>query len=138
MRLVIDTNVIISALLFDGTPEKLVLNAISGPHQLVLSTYIVSETSRILETRFKVSTRNLIGLQNILAESEIMYFDPFLDILKDKPDNRILETAVKGKAKYLVTGDKLLLDLGNYQGIEIIKVRDCLKLMSGEQIEQAP
>lgn len=129
MRLVLDTNVIISALMFGGRPEKLMFSVLGGSHQLVLSPYIISETTRILETRFKVSTKNLRNLQSILNESDIVYFEPFLDIVSDKPDNRIIETAVKGEAEYLVTGDKLLLKLGAYEGIKIITIVECLKLI---------
>ena len=129
MRLVLDTNVIISALLFDGQPEKLLLSTMGGAHQLALSPYIISETNRILEEKFKVSPKNLTNLTNLLGESEILYFEPFLDILADKPDNRVLETAVKGDVNYLVTGDKQLLDLREYKLIKIIKVTECLKLL---------
>ncbi|MEI9914431.1 MAG: putative toxin-antitoxin system toxin component, PIN family [Candidatus Saccharibacteria bacterium] len=129
MRLVLDTNVIISALMFGGRPEKLMLSVLGGPHQLVLSPYIIFETTRILETRFNVSTKNLINLQSILNESDIVYFEPFLDIVSDGPDNRIIETAVKGEAVYLVTGDKLLLKLGAYKSIKIITIAECLKLI---------
>ena len=129
MRLVLDTNVIISALLFDGSPEKLLLSVVGGPHQLVISPYIISETSRILETKFMVNSQNSKNLQSILSESEIVYFEPFLNIVADKPDNRIIETAVKGGVDYLVTGDKLLLSLGGYQDIKIVTTADLLKLL---------
>lgn len=128
MRLVLDTNVIISALLFDGLPEQLLLKSLSGPHQLILSPYIITETSRILETKFGVKPGDLLLLQQFLNESELVYFDPFLNVISDEPDNRILETAVIGKADYLVTGDKLLLALQSYQDLQIIKVSEWLDI----------
>jgi putative PIN family toxin of toxin-antitoxin system len=129
MRLVLDTNVIISALLFDGLPEQLLLRVLGGPHQLVLSPYIIAETSRVLETKFAVEGETLHLLQQFLGESEIVYFDPFLDVLADEPDNRILETAVKSRADYLVTGDKPLLALASYRDIQIVTSRDCLAII---------
>ncbi len=126
MRLVLDTNVIISALLFDGLPEKLLLSTLGGLHELVLSPYIITETSRILEDRFKVKPANIKLLQQLLNEGDIVYFEPFLNIVADEPDNRILETAVKGNTDYLVTGDKLLLQLKEYKSIKIITVRECI------------
>ena len=115
MRLVLDTNVIISALLFDGLPEKLLLSTLGGLHELVLSSYIIAETSRILEDKFEVQPTNIKLLQQLLYEGQIVYFEPFLDLVADEPDNRILETAVKGNADYLVTGDKLLIHIKEYQ-----------------------
>ena len=129
MPVVIDTNVIISALLFDGLPEHLVLNTLLGPNQLVLSPYIIEETIRILELKFSVKPTSLDLLQQILSEAELVYFQPFLNIIADEPDNRILETAVKGKANYLVTGDKLLLKLQNYKGIQIVSVKKYLEII---------
>jgi len=125
MRVVLDTNVLISALLFDGVPEKLVRSVLGGSHQLVLSPYIISETSRILKTKFKIDPKTLEFLEQLLAEGEVVYFEPFLDVLADKPDNRILETAIKGKVDFIVTGDKPLLALKEYKGVDIISVRDC-------------
>jgi putative PIN family toxin of toxin-antitoxin system len=124
MRLVLDTNVIISALVFDGLPEKLLISTLSGAHELVLSQYIIGETTRILESRFKVHPTNLNLLQQLLHESEVVYFEPFLHVITDEPDNRILETAIKGGATYLVTGDKLILSLGQYDGIKIISIKE--------------
>ncbi len=129
MRLVLDTNVIISALLFDGTPEKLVRGVLGGSHQLVLSPYIISETSRILRIKFKINPKSLELLEQLLAESEIVYFEPFLDVLSDKPDNRMLETAIKGTANYIITGDKPLLALKEYKRIQIIGIREYLKIL---------
>lgn len=129
MRLVLDTNVIISALLFDGLPEKLLLSTLGGLHELVLSSYIIAETTRILEDRFKAQPANVKLLQQLLNEGEIVYFEPFLNIVNDEPDNRIFETAIKGNANYLVTGDKLLLELKEYKNIKIITVRECMSTL---------
>jgi putative PIN family toxin of toxin-antitoxin system len=128
MRVVIDTNVLISALLFDGNPEKLVLATLAGSNQLVLSPYIIIETTRILETKFKVNPENLELLQQLLTESEQVYFEPFLHIITDEPDNRIVETAVKGRANYIVTGDKLLLALKQYVSIKIVSIKEYLEI----------
>lgn len=128
MRLVLDTNVIISALLFNGLPEQLMLKSLGGPHQLILSHYIITETSRILEVKFGTKSSDLLLLQQFLSESELTYFEPFLDVLADEQDNRILETAVKGRAQYIVTGDKQLLRLKTYQDIQVVTVNYCLEL----------
>jgi putative PIN family toxin of toxin-antitoxin system len=129
MRVVLDTNVIISALLFDGLPEHLVLSTLLGSNQLVLSPYIITETARILESKFSVEPQSLKLLQQILGEAEIIYFQPFLNIIADEPDNRILETAVKGDAQYLVTGDKLLLELQKHEAVQVVSVKKYIEII---------
>jgi putative PIN family toxin of toxin-antitoxin system len=128
MRVVLDTNVIISAILFDGLPEKLLINALAGSDQLIISTYIVAETIRVLETKFSVSPSNLKLLQQLLNEGEMVHFQPFLGVISDEPDNRIIETAVRGDAEYLVTGDKLLIDLKKYKNTQIVSTKQYLEL----------
>ena len=127
-RVVLDTNVIISALLFGGVPEKTLLKVIAGEHSSLSSAYIIEETSRILRTKFAVRPDTLKLLEKFLSSSEIQYFQPFLSIIQDEPDNRIIETAVIGKADYIVTGDKPLLKAGEYQKIKIITPADFMSL----------
>jgi predicted nucleic acid-binding protein len=76
-----------------------------------------------------VQPANLKLLQQLLNEAEVVYFQPFLHILTDEPDNRIVETAVRGEAKYLVTGDKLLLKLKQYKDIQVVSVKNCLEII---------
>ncbi len=129
MRVVFDTNVLISALLFDGNPEKIMLSTFNGLNELILSSYIITETTRILEDKFGVEPSSLELLQNLLGEAELVYFQPFLNVIEDEPDNRIIETAVKGKATFLVTGDKLLLKLKQYKGVTIVSVKEFLVII---------
>ena len=105
------------------------LSTLNGLEELVLSSYIVAETTRILEDKFGVEPSSLELLQQLLIEAELVYFQPFLHIIEDEPDNRVLETAVKGKANYLVTGDKLLLKLKHYKNIEIVSVTEFLEII---------
>jgi putative PIN family toxin of toxin-antitoxin system len=49
-------------------------------------------------------------------------------LFKDDPDNRILECAVSGRADVMVTGDKEMLKLGEYEGIKIIRLKDYLEM----------
>lgn len=126
MRIVIDTNVFISGLIFDGVPERVIKAALSDENNVISSSYIINETSRNLNNKFKINPHTLKLYQQVMNKVDIAYFDPYIHVLSDEDDNRILETAVKGKADYIVTGDKLLLDLKNYKKIKIIKPADFL------------
>jgi len=128
MRAVLDTNVIISALLFDGVPERVVLLLLGGRGVIVLSPFIVEETSRILKTKFNVDPAHIALLQQLFEQAEMQYFQPYLHVLDDEPDNRILETALTGHADYIVTGDKLLLAQKSYKGVKTLKPADFLGL----------
>lgn len=130
MRIVLDTNVIISALLFDGAPERLVRRLLGGEHQLVTSSFIIAETARILTAKFGISPRTVKLLQQLLSSSEEVYFEPYLQVVSDEPDNRILETALTGNADYLVTGDKLLLGLKQFEAVKIVTISQCLQKLS--------
>jgi putative PIN family toxin of toxin-antitoxin system len=126
MRVVLDTNVIIPGLLFGGVPEKVVREVLAGKAHSVTSPYIIEETSRILKSKFGIDELQINMLQQLLSSSEMQFFQPYLSIIGDDPDNRILETAETGKADYVVTGDKLLLELGQYKTIKIVKPADFL------------
>ncbi len=119
MRIVLDTNVIVSAIMFGGVPEKLVIKVLTEDHEVVLSPYIVEEVNRILAEKFGTSSSTEDLFNELVRTAEMKYFQPFLDIVQDGPDNRIIETAVKGRASVIVTGDKQLLELKNYQDILI-------------------
>ena len=121
VKVVLDTNVLVSAIVFGGKPKE-ILN-------LVLEEKIVASISPILLAEFKeVYTKKFpllkedfeLTFKSIEEIFEITQPDETLEILKDKDDNRVLEAAVEGKCKYIITGDKELLDLGIYKGIRIV------------------
>ena len=52
-----------------------------------------------------------------------------LNVLVDEPDNRVLECALKGKADAIVTGDKAMMALGEFEGVKIISLKEFLKAL---------
>ena len=130
MRVTLDTNVIISALLFGGKPEQVTQYILASDAHLVLSGYIIEEIARILRTKFGLDPDLLQFLTQLLAASQLQTFDPWLNVVADSADNRVLETAVTGRADFIVTGDKLLLQVENYQDIAIITPAQFLEKVS--------
>jgi len=128
MRVVIDTNVLISGLMFDGLPERVVKLAVGKDNELVISPYIISETSSNLRKKFDVKAELIQLFQATMNACQVVYFDPYIHVITDEPDNRVLETAIEGKAEFIITGDKLLLELGNYEGVKIVTPAKFLKL----------
>jgi putative PIN family toxin of toxin-antitoxin system len=123
LKVVLDTNVLISAILFGGKPRKILEKAIHGEIRLCLSEPILEELSGVLRrSKFdysleKVQTllTELTSIADFVNPSQIIRL-----VLEDPDDNRILECAVEAKASYIITGDFHLLKLSRYRDIEIV------------------
>ncbi len=129
MKVVFDTNVIISAVTLPrGRADIALKKIIEGADQLILSRSIIDETLRVLANKFSRSREELARVAVFLAElAELVRPRIRISVLSDDPDNRILECAVTGKASCVVTGDRAMLQLGAYRGIQIVSLRDYLE-----------
>jgi putative PIN family toxin of toxin-antitoxin system len=129
MRVVADTNILISGLLFGGLPRTFIDHATAQVFRLVTSTELLEELGEKLSLKFRfdaADTGMFIG--KMRAVVEVLDPDFRLDAVPNDPDdNRILECAVAGSADYIVSGDKHLLRLGSYQSIPILTVRQFLE-----------
>jgi len=122
-RVAIDTNIVISAVLFGGNPEKLIQLASNQKISLILSHDILAETFHILRNKFGWSNNQVESLELMLREAaSIVTPQKRVKVIKnDDPDNRVLECAVEGNADFIVSGDKKhLLPLQYYDDIPII------------------
>lgn len=123
MRVVLDTNVIISGLNFPGN-ERLVLDlARRRRFGLYLSPFILGEVSRVLALKFGWEGGRVTQALSMLRDAATIIEPPqSLDVIDDnEADNRILECALASSADYLVTGDRRhLLPIGEYEGTAIV------------------
>lgn len=125
MRVVVDTNIFISALMFGGIPGTFLDLAFVKSFQLVTSPVLLDELDEKLRGKFEVSPKdaNLIRLR-LEAAALIVEPDFSLKVIEDDPDDdRVLECAVAAKADYIVSGDRHLLKLSSYRDIPIMTVR---------------
>ena len=122
MRVVFDTNIYISAFLFPGSEAgKALFKIIEGFDALVISREIIREVLSVLSSKFSRDREAISRTAVFLADiGEVVQPEAKIDILKDEPDNRILECAVSGNADAIVTGDKAILKLKKYRKIKII------------------
>lgn len=122
MRVVFDSNIFVSALVFPGGRADAALQRIlDGTDSLLISPAIVDEVLRVLAAKFSRDREELSRVALLLSElAETVRPTERLALLADEPDNRILECAVAGKAAVIVTGDKARLTLGQTEGISII------------------
>ena len=131
-RFVFDTNVMISALLFnDSVPGRAFIRA-SHHGMILVSGALVEELSRVLSRdRFdRYVTREERGefLEALVRESQLIAITEAVRVCRDPKDDQILELAVNGNATCIVTGDTDLLVLNPFRGVEILTPADFLKL----------
>ncbi|MEO7727792.1 MAG: putative toxin-antitoxin system toxin component, PIN family [Burkholderiales bacterium] len=128
MKVVFDTNILVSALVFPGGRGEAALQRIvEEKDQLLLSKPMLDELLGILGRKFARDAEALSHVAVFLTELSIPVKPrQRLHVVKDEPDNRILECAVAGDASVIVTGDRALLTLREYQGVRVISLRDYL------------
>ena len=128
MRVVFDTNVLVSALVFPGgRGEEALARIIAERDELILSKPILDETLGVLARKFARDAEELAHVAVFLGElSRTVKPRRQVEILKDAPDNRVLECAVAGRAHAIVTGDKALLALREYRGVRIVSLSEYL------------
>jgi uncharacterized protein len=140
VRVVLDTNVIISALNFDGTERHILTWAKEGRYELCLSAHILHETEGVLVRKFLWSAdRARLALKLLIAIAELIEPESEISrIAHHRADNLVLACAVDAHANYLVTGDrKHLLPLKEHDEISIISASEFRQLLeqSGEPHE---
>lgn len=128
MKAVYDTNIFISALtLPGGSAEAALVAAAEGGVQLLISKSIIHEVLDVLARKFGREPEELARVAVFLADlAQIVEPKRRLKVLRDDPDNRVLECAQAGRAQAIVTGDKAMLVLGEYRGIRILTLREFL------------
>ena len=124
IRTVIDTNVIVSAILFGGIPGELISLWKSGHIQPLASRDIIDEYIKVLTyPKFDLSEKeiNYILYNEILSYFEIITHKPGQIIIhKDPSDDKFLHCAKAGKASVIITGDRHLLSLKSYGKVIIL------------------
>jgi uncharacterized protein len=138
LRVVLDTNVLVSAMLWQGRPGALL--ALAGEREIYLyaSTHIMAELRATLSkaklaTAIAATGNSATGLvadyrklvRHVRAKAIVE------QVSRDQDDDAILACAVAAKAGFLVTGDKDLLVLGRYQDVQIVSVGAFLDMFAG-------
>ena len=132
MRIVIDSNVWISALVFGGKPRLIFEHAVANGWTIVASEEIFTEVRRVLSVKFIDFVDDFEGFQAILRAQidKVQLGGIRITVSRDEDDNRVIETALSGDASYIVTGDKDLLMLLKYEDIAILKPADFLEVIT--------
>jgi len=129
VKVVLDTNIYISAILFGRKPEEIRKLSQEGKIELLVSEAIIAEVAEVLRKKFDWESWQISQVIDEIRETAILVIprQTLSVIKKDEDDNRILECAVEGKAHYIISGDKRhLLPLKEYQGINILSPAEFL------------
>lgn len=133
LKVVLDTNVFISAVLFKGISNQLVNHWQNKNFKFLLSKEILNEYIKVLHyPKFKL---NKLEIKEIIKNELLPYITPLkvktkLNIIKeDFFDNKFICCAVEGKANFIISGDKHLLQIKKYKSISIVKIEEFLKIV---------
>lgn len=131
-RVVVDTNVWISGIVFGGKPEQVLRRLLDGAADLIISEELIAELRQKMTQKFPDYLTRFNKIEASVREDvELVKPDKFLaPVCRDPDDDKFIETALAGGANYIVSGDKDLLDIGKYQNIRIIKPAEFLKLLN--------
>ena len=132
IKAVLNTNILISAIVFGGKPRQVLESAIKGHIQLVLTEEIIEEMRAVLEGKkfqFPSEITDLI-VHELEALAEIAKPKERLTVIEKNPeDNQVLECAVESQADYVVTGDMHLLETKESKGTKIMMPGEFLEFL---------
>lgn len=131
VRAVLDTNVIISALLFGGVPKKVLSLVLTGHIDWLISPFLIKEFGGVLRLKFpdreKEILRTLDEFSNFWELIETPVVPRVSVVLADPDDDHLIECALEGAADCIVSGDKQLLAIQKYRGVIILNSAQFLR-----------
>ena len=129
---VFDTNILFSATGWRGNPFRCVERARAGEVLVVTCPELIEELAEKLESRLHFSAEQVAEtLADYLGFLRVVQIPGVLNAVPGDPeDNMVLECAIEGRAKYIVTGDNDLLVLNEFRGIQILRASDFLKVLA--------
>jgi len=128
MKVILDTNVLISTIFWGGKPIKILESILDQNVSLYASTEIMKEYFRIIE-KIANGKDGFINTWKMRLMDITNIIEPGVSVTdcKDPKDNMFLECAISADAKVIVSGDNHLLELHPYHGIEILNVADYIR-----------
>jgi putative PIN family toxin of toxin-antitoxin system len=132
VKVVFDSNSYVSTLVMPGgVADGAVRAVMHAAVQLFISRPILDEVLEVMSRKFARAPEELARTALYLASlAEIVTPTRRVRVLADEPDNRILECAVAANADVIVTGDRAMLSLGTWEGIEILSLRQFVDRLS--------
>ncbi len=132
-KIVLDTNILISALGWKGNPNEVFRRVVEGEFELIISQNQLDEIKEVMNYAKLGFTEDQKSrfIAILINTAKIVKTSGKLKVIKEDPDDDIiLETAVENNAGYIISGDHHLLKIKEYLGIKIVTVSEFLKLFN--------
>ena len=135
LTVVFDTNILFSATGWRGKPFECVEQARTGKIQAVTCAELMDELAEKVELKFGFSPeQSAETIARYLKFFRMVKISNMLNAVpRDADDNAVLECAIEGKAGFIVSGDKDLLELKNFRGIEIVRATEFLEILQKQK-----
>ncbi len=131
MRAVLDTNIFISGIHWAGASGKIIDKWLENKFEIISSAEIVDEIIRtFISFKIPLDFEEILAWASIIVEKSF-FVEPKIrfDIVEDKDDNKFIDSAVEGKADYIITQDNHLLKIKEFRGIKILMPEEFLRLL---------
>lgn len=129
---VLDTNILISAVLFKASKARQALDKAQNVGMILMSSSVLLELEEVLFRpkfdKYVTQIERRFFLSNFLKTVEFIEVREIIKICRDPKDDKILALGLSGKAEYIITGDQDLLILNLFQGVKIITIEEFLNL----------
>ena len=133
MRVVVDTNVIVSGMVAEGVCRDIVKRYLPAC-DLITSPVLLDELAKTMREKFGLNPADLPLLKIYADTAIIVKSNPLPQpVCRDKDDDELLATALAGEAEAIVSGDKDLLILKEFQGIKILSPRRFIEWMDAQK-----
>lgn len=131
LRVVLDTNVLVSGLIMLGKPRELLSIIARREAILVLSKEILNEFTKVMRrnklTEYVTEEQVERFIENIERIAEFVELESHLEVVNDPNDDIVINTAIDGRADLIVSGDHHLLSLKEFRGIKIASVDEAVR-----------
>lgn len=126
MRIVVDTNVVISGIFFGGVPGRVIESIVRKEIEAYANPEILEEYEEIVDEMIHRKQGKLKKevLSRFTARLELIESKTKVEVCRDPDDDKFLSCALDAKALYIVSGDKDLLAIREYDGVEIVTAAD--------------
>ena len=129
-KVVVDTNVFLSGILFGGNPRKIITAWLDKQYILCISPELKAEIINKLRSKFGLPLPTI----EIIEDALDLYGEKYIpgkkvNLCRDPNDNFLLELAQESRADYLISGDKLVLELKQYKSTKIITPKEFLRIL---------
>jgi uncharacterized protein len=130
-RFVLDVNVIVSAVLSAQSNPRQALDLAQDKGIVLMSSAVFQELSEVLLRpkfdRYSTRSKREVFLENFIETVQLIEVTQQINVCRDAKDNKYLELAVAGDAKFIISGDRDLLVMNPFQGITILRASEFLE-----------